>query len=216
MSLAALARWCYARRRMVVVAWIVAFVVLNVVGGVVGDGYSDNFGGGGAEGIGLLAAIVILFVAFGSLLAMSLPVLAAIFGVGIGLVFVALISHLITVPSFAPYVASMIGLGVGIDYALFIVVRYRTGLHDGLDAENANVLALTTAGRAVLFAGCTVIISLLGMFMMGINFIYGLSVGAGLAVLMTMLASVTLVPAIMGFAGSKLAAKEHKRRHHPD
>jgi RND superfamily putative drug exporter len=169
---------------------------------------------GGAEGIGLLAAIIILFIAFGSLLAMSLPVLAAIFGVGIGSVFVVLLSHVITVPSFAPYVALMIGLGVGIDYALFIVVRYRTGLHDGLDPESANVLALTTAGRAVLFAGCTVIISLLGMFMMGINFIYGLSLGAIAAVLMTMLASVTLVPAIMGFAGTKLAAKEHKRRHH--
>jgi RND superfamily putative drug exporter len=169
---------------------------------------------GATEGIGVLAAIVILFVAFGSLLAMSLPILAAIFGVGIGSVLVALLSHAITVPSFAPYVALMIGLGVGIDYALFIVVRYRTGLHDGLDPETANILALTTAGRTVLFAGCTVIISLLGMFMMGINFIYGLSIGAVLAVLMTMLASVTLVPAVMGFAGAKLAAKEHKRRHH--
>ncbi|MDQ1396279.1 MAG: putative drug exporter of the superfamily, partial [Acidimicrobiaceae bacterium] len=171
---------------------------------------------GATEGIGLLAAIVILFIAFGSLLAMSLPVMAAVFGVGIGAVFVTLLSHVITVPSFAPYIALMIGLGVGIDYALFIVVRYRTGLHDGLDPENANVLALTTAGRAVLFAGCTVIISLLGMFLMGINFIYGLSIGAVLAVLMTMLASVTLVPAIMGFAGSKLASKEGKRRHHRD
>ena len=171
---------------------------------------------GATEGIGILAAIVILFLAFGSLLAMSLPILAAIFGVGIGAVFVTLLSHLITVPSFAPYIALMIGLGVGIDYALFIVVRYRTGLHDGLDPENANVLALATAGRAVLFAGCTVIISLLGMFLMGIDFIYGLSLGAILAVLMTMLASVTLVPAIMGFAGSKLAAKESKRRHHRD
>jgi RND superfamily putative drug exporter len=129
-------------------------------------------------------------------------------------VFVTLLSHFITVPSFAPYVALMIGLGVGIDYALFIVVRYRTGLQDRLDPENANVLALTTAGRAVLFAGCTVIISLLGMFIMGIDFIYGLSIGAVLAVLMTMLASVTLVPAIMGFAGTKLAAKEKKRKHY--
>jgi RND superfamily putative drug exporter len=171
---------------------------------------------GATEGIGLLAAIVILFLAFGSLLAMSLPIIAAIMGVGIGIVFVTLLSHVITVPSFAPYVALMIGLGVGIDYALFIVVRYRSGLHDGLDPEDANVLALTTAGRAVLFAGCTVIISLLGMFMMGINFIYGLSLGAVLAVLMTLLASVTLVPAIMGFAGNKLAAKEHKRTHHRD
>src|SRR5256885_15112395 len=342
MSLTALSRWCYRRRRSVVIAWVVAFILLNTVGGVLGDEYSDDFSGGksdsssafdllkerfparagdtldivftsakgvddptvrqtmeglfavaapgtlahavafdspydapqgrvsqdhtvafatvtfddksgdlpastaqplidavdktkvdglqvdlsgpvvaralqappgGAEIIGILAAIVILFIAFRSLLAMSLPVLAAIFGVGIGLVFVALISHLITVPSFAPYVASMIGLGVGIDYALFIVVRYRTGLGDGLDPEDANALALTTAGRAVLFAGCTVIISLLGMFMMGINFIYGLSLGAIAAVLMTMLASVTLVPAIMGFAGNKLAAKKHKSHH---
>jgi putative drug exporter of the RND superfamily len=169
---------------------------------------------GSTEAIGLLAAIVILFIAFGSLLAMTLPIVAAIAGVGIGLVFVTLLSHVLTVPSFAPYVALMIGLGVGIDYALFIVVRYRSGLHDGLDPENANVLALTTAGRAVLFAGCTVIISLLGMFIMGISFIYGLSIGAVLAVLMTMLASVTLVPAIMGFAGTKLAAKERKQKHH--
>jgi RND superfamily putative drug exporter len=167
-----------------------------------------------SEIIGLLAAVVILFVAFGSLLAMSLPVVAAIFGVGIGSVFVVLLSHAITVPSFAPYLALMIGLGVGIDYALFIVVRYRSGLHDGLDPEEANVLALTTAGRAVLFAGCTVLVSLLGMFMLGVDFYYGLSLGAMAAVLMTMLASVTLVPAIMGFAGTKLAAKEHKRVHH--
>ena len=342
MTLAGLARWCYRRRRVVVLLWIVGFVVMNVLGGLIGSAFTDNFSGGhsdsvaafdllkerfparagdtadivftskagvtsapvrsamerlfagvgpgrvphvvaldspyqgfgrisadgsvafatvtfdgqagdlpaktakplidaaravnvpgvrvelsgqvvaralqppmgGTEGIGLLAAIVILFVAFGSLLAMSLPILAAVFGVGIGAVLVTLLSHLITVPSFAPYVALMIGLGVGIDYALFIVVRYRTGLHAELDPESANVLALTTAGRAVLFAGCTVIISLLGMFMMGINFIYGLSAGAVLAVLMTMLASVTLVPAIMGFAGTKLAAKEHRRKHH--
>jgi RND superfamily putative drug exporter len=88
------------------------------------------------------------------------------------------------------------------------------GLHDGHDPEDSNILALTTAGRAVLFAGCTVIISLLGMFLMGLSFIYGLSLGAIAAVLMTMLASVTLVPAVMGFAGTKLAAKEHKRTHH--
>jgi RND superfamily putative drug exporter len=166
----------------------------------------------GSEAIGIFAAMIILFLAFGSLIAMSLPIIAAIAGVGIGSVFVALLSHIITVPSFAPYVAIMIGLGVGIDYALFIVVRYRSGLHDGLDPEAANITALATAGRAVLFAGSTVIVSLFGMFMMGVSFIYGLSVGAILAVLMTMAASVTLVPAIIGFAGTKLATKEHKRR----
>lgn len=168
----------------------------------------------GSEAIGIFAAMIILFLAFGSLIAMSLPIIAAIAGVGIGSVFVVLLSHAITVPSFAPYVAIMIGLGVGIDYALFIVVRYRSGLHDGLDPEAANITALATAGRAVLFAGSTVILSLFGMFAMGVNFIYGLSVGAILAVLMTMAASVTLVPAIIGFAGMKLATKDHKRRHH--
>ncbi len=167
--------------------------------------------GGSTEFIGILAAMVILFIAFGSLMAMSLPVIAAIFGVGIGSTFVVLLSHVMSVPGFAPYLAVMIGLGVGIDYALFIVTRYRAGLHDGLSPEDADVLALTTSGRAVLFAGSTVIISLLGMFMIGINLIYGFAVGAVLAVLMVMLASVTLVPAIIGFAGQKLAANEHKR-----
>ncbi len=166
------------------------------------------------EAVGLLAAIVILFIAFGSFLAMSMPIIAAIFGVGIGSVFVSLLGHVITVPSFAPQVALMIGLGVGIDYALFIVTRHRSGLHDGLEPEDATVLALTTAGRAVLFAGSTVIISLLGMFLMGISFIYGLSTGAVLAVLMTMAASITLLPAIMGFAGPKLAGKKARTRKH--
>ena len=169
---------------------------------------------GGSEGIGILAAIVILFIAFGSLLAMSLPILAALFGIGSGTVLVVFLSHVITVPSFAPQIAVMIGLGVGIDYALFIIVRYRTGLHDGLDPESADILALTTAGRAVLFAGSTVIISLFGLFMMGISFIYGLSLGAILAVSLVLLASETLVPAIIGFAGPKLAAKQRNPRHH--
>jgi RND superfamily putative drug exporter len=170
--------------------------------------------GGAQSGVALIAAIVILFIAFGSVVAMGLPIITAIFGIGIGLVWVVLLSHAITVPSFAPYIAEMIGLGVGIDYALFIVTRYRSALHDGLAPEDAVALSLTTAGRAVLFAGCTVIISLFGMFMMGISFIYGLSIGAIAAVLMTMLASVTLLPAIMGFAGTKLIGKERQRKHH--
>lgn len=167
--------------------------------------------GNSAELIGILAAVVILFIAFGSLLAMTLPIIAALFGVGVGSTFVVLLSHAMLVPSFAPYLAVMIGLGVGIDYALFIVTRYRAGLHDGLSPEDADVLALTTAGRAVLFAGCTVVISLLGMFMLGLNLIYGFAIGAVLAVLMVMLASVTLVPAIIGFAGPKLAARQRRR-----
>lgn len=167
--------------------------------------------GDSAELIGILAAAVILFVAFGSVLAMTLPVIAALFGVGTGSAFVVLLSHAMLVPGFAPYLAVMIGLGVGIDYALFIVTRYRAGLRDGLGPEDADVLALATAGRAVLFAGCTVVISLLGMFMLGLDLIYGFAVGAVLSVLLVMLASVTLVPAIIGFAGPKLAARQRKR-----
>jgi RND superfamily putative drug exporter len=167
--------------------------------------------GGSSELIGIVAAIIILFIAFGSLLAMTLPILSALFGVGIGSAFVVLLSHAMGVPGFAPYLAVMIGLGVGIDYALFIVTRYRSGLNDGLSPEDADVLALATAGRAVLFAGSTVVISLLGMFMIGISLIYGFAIGAVLAVLITMLASITLVPAIIGFAGRKLAAKRPSR-----
>jgi RND superfamily putative drug exporter len=95
----------------------------------------------------------------------------------------------------------MISIGVGIDYALFIVTRYRSGLHDGLDPEHAVVLALSTAGRAVVFAGCTVVISLLGLFLMGLGFVRGMAVGASCAVLITMLASITLLPAVLGFVG---------------
>jgi RND superfamily putative drug exporter len=104
-------------------------------------------------------------------------------------------------PTFAAQLAGMIGLGVGIDYALFIVTRYRQELHAGRDPEDATRTALTTSGRAVVFAGCTVIISLLGMFLMGLSFVRGLALGAVMAVLMVMLASVTLLPAVLGFAG---------------
>ena len=159
---------------------------------------------GNSELIGLLAAIVILMIAFGSILAMGLPILTALFGIGVGLAVVGLISHLTSVPDFATQLAAMIGLGVGIDYALFIVTRYRHGLHDGLDPETAVVTALDTAGRAVLFAGTTVVISLLGMLLIGIAFIGGLGVGAAGVVAVTMLASITLLPALLGFVGHNI------------
>ncbi|MEX0666112.1 MAG: MMPL family transporter [Acidimicrobiia bacterium] len=163
----------------------------------------DQFGGA-SEMIGLLAAIVILLVAFGSLLAMGLPILTAIFGIGCGFALVALLSNVMTVPEFTTQLAAMIGLGVGIDYALFIVTRFRQGLHDGLDPERATVLAIDTAGRAVLFAGATVVISLCGLFLMGVDFIRGLGAGAASTVLVTMLASVTFVPALLGFVGHNI------------
>ncbi len=153
------------------------------------------------ELIGLGAAVLILLVSFGSVLAMGLPIFTALFGVGIGVTGLTLLAAYMDVVTFAPLVSAMIGLGVGIDYALFIVTRYRQNLIDGMETEEAVVKAMTTAGRAVLFAGVTVIISLMGMFLMELSFMNGLAVGAGIAVLVTMLASVTLLPALMSLVG---------------
>ncbi len=156
---------------------------------------------GGSELIGLLAAILILLVTFGSVLAMGLPIVTALFGIGIGLALVILFANFLSVPDFTPQLASMIGIGVGIDYALFIVTRYRQHLHQGMDPEQATVRAITTSGRAVLFAGTTVVISLLGILLMGFAFVQGVAIGGAATVLVTMVASVTLLPAILGFTG---------------
>jgi RND superfamily putative drug exporter len=157
--------------------------------------------GGGTEGLGILVAMLILLVAFGSVLAMGLPILIAVMGIGIGLAIVELLAHVLNVPNFTPIVAAMIGIGVGIDYALFIVTRYRAGLALGHDPEQATVGAIGTAGRAVLFAGTTVIISVLGMLLMGLPFLQGVAVGSAAAVLVAMVASITLLPAMLGFTG---------------
>jgi RND superfamily putative drug exporter len=132
---------------------------------------------GGTEAIGILAAVIILLVAFGSVIAMGLPIITALVGIGIGFAVVSLISRGVVVPTFGPQLAAMIGIGVGIDYALFIVTRYREGLAEGRDPRNAVIRALDTSGRAVLFAGCTVVISLLGMLLLGASFVYGLPSG---------------------------------------
>jgi RND superfamily putative drug exporter len=175
---------------------------LQVEGG--GDTFSSRRPPGSTEAIGLIAAIVILLIAFGSVLAMGLPILTALFGLGVGFAVVELLSHATSVPEFATQLAAMIGIGVGIDYALFIVTRYRQGLQEGLDPESSVVTALDTAGRAVLFAGTTVVISLLGMLLIGIGFVGGLGVGAAAVVAVTMIASITLLPALLGFVGLKI------------
>jgi RND superfamily putative drug exporter len=156
---------------------------------------------GGAEGIGILFAMIILLITFGSVLAMGLPIGTALFGIGIGLSLVLLFANFLSVPDFTPQLASMIGIGVGIDYALFIVTRYRHQLHQGLDPEQATIVAITTSGKAVLFAGTTVVISLLGILLMGFEFVEGLAVGGAATVAVTMIASVTLLPALLGFVG---------------
>ena len=154
-----------------------------------------------SEAVGIAAAILILLLAFGSLLAMGLPIMTALFGIGIGLATVTLLARVLDIPAFAPQVTAMIGIGVGIDYALFISTRYREALHEGADPERAVVHAIDTSGRAVLFAGSTVVISLLGLFVIGVSFIRGLAIGASLAVLFVMAAAVTLLPAVLGFVG---------------
>jgi putative drug exporter of the RND superfamily len=176
----------------------------------------QEFGGlGPAELIGILAAVVILLVAFGSLIAMGLPILVALFGIGIGIGLVELLSHVIATPDFGTQLASMIGLGVGIDYALFIVTRYRQGLAEGFEPEHAVVRAIDTAGRAVVFAGCTVIISLLGLFLMGVDFVNGMAVGTSVTVAVVMVASITLLPAVLGFAGRAIDRFSIRRHRAP-
>jgi len=168
----------------------------------------------GSEGIGFVAAMVILLLAFGSVLAMGLPLLTALFGIGTGVSLVGLTVNLVDMPSFSTQAVAMIGIGVGIDYALFIVTRYREALHSGMSPERATVRAIDTAGRAALFAGTTVIIAVMGLFTVGLDMIRGLAVGISLGVLMTMLASVTLLPALLGFVGQRIDrfGLPHRRR----
>src|SRR5271165_4455739 len=149
---------------------------------------------GSSEGIGILAAMIIMLLAFGSVVAMGLPIITALFGIAIGFAVLDLFSHVLTVPIFAPEMLAMIGLGVGIDYALFIVTRYRQGLAEGRDPRRAVMLALATSGRAVLFAGSTVVISLVGLFVLQLPFLQGLAVGTIAAVVLVMIAALTVLP----------------------
>jgi RND superfamily putative drug exporter len=155
----------------------------------------------GSEGIGFLAAALILLVTFGSLVAMGLPLMTALFGIGISMALGAVMRNVVDVPDWAPSVAAMVGIGVGIDYALFIVTRYRSGLSDGMEPRDATIRAIATAGRAVLFAGCTVVISLMGILLMGVPFAAGVAFSATLSVLVIVAASLTLLPAVLGFTG---------------
>jgi putative drug exporter of the RND superfamily len=158
-----------------------------------------------SELIGLAFAIVVLIVSFGSVLAMGLPIGVALAGVvtgGIGLV--TLLSNVVSVPDFAPIIGIMIGLGVGIDYALFIVTRYREMTRAGFSPEDATVGAMDTAGRAVVFAGITVVVSLMGMLLIGLSFVSGLGIAAAVTVAVTLTASITLLPALLGLAHDKV------------
>src|ERR1017187_78421 len=167
--------------------------------------------GGPTEGIGIGAAAIILLIAFGSLLAMGLPVATAVLGIGAGLSLIALLGHIVPAPSFSPIIASMIGLGVGVDYALFIVTRFREALRAGADPEDAAVTAMRTAGRTVLIAGSTVVIGMLGLLVLRQSLLNGVAVAAAATVAMTLLASLTLLPALLGFTGTRLAKPSRLR-----
>uniref|UniRef100_A0AAU1IAR3 MMPL family transporter n=1 Tax=Streptomyces sp. NBC_00180 TaxID=2903632 RepID=A0AAU1IAR3_9ACTN len=167
---------------------------------------------GTAEAVGILAASVVLFLAFGSLFAMLLPIVVALAGVGTGLIGTMLLSHVTDVPEVAPLLGSLIGLGVGIDYALFIVTRHRRGILRGMKPEESAVTALNTSGRAVLFAGGTVCIALAGMLVMNMRFLDGVVVATSLTVVLSVLAAITLLPALLGLLGMRVLSRRQRRR----
>jgi putative drug exporter of the RND superfamily len=167
--------------------------------------------GGATDGIGVGAAAIVLLIAFGSLLAMGLPVVTALFGIGSGLSLIALLGHVFPAPSFSPIIASMIGLGVGVDYALFIVTRFREALRSGASPVDALVTAMSTAGRSVLFAGVTVTIGMLGLLVLRMPLLNGVAIAASATVAMTVLGSLTLLPALLGFTGTRLARPSRLR-----
>ncbi len=163
------------------------------------------------EVFGIAAAAVILLIAFGSLLAMVLPLLIAVAALGAGLLSVGLLAHLVKLSTTAPTLAALIGLGVGIDYALFIVTRHRAGLQAGHPPEEAAARAMNTSGRAVLFAGGTVVVALLGLLVLRVGFLGGLGIGAAVAVLWTVAAATTLLPAMLGVFGNRLLPRRARR-----
>jgi putative drug exporter of the RND superfamily len=177
---------------------------------------TEQSGFGIPTAVGLLAAMAVLLITFGSLTAMGLPIATALAGLGTGLGLIALFTHVVDTPNFSTELAAMIGLGVGIDYALFILTRFREAYKTpGPTFENSResvVMAIDTAGRAVLFAGCTVVIALLGMMLLGVSFLYGVALSASIGVLMVMLGSLTLLPALLTIAGPRVAASRRRRR----
>ncbi|WP_432121286.1 MMPL family transporter [Streptomyces sp. S1] len=168
-------------------------------------------GGHVAEVVGVAVAAVVLFLAFGSLAASALPIATALVSVGIAYSGIVLLGHLMTVADFAPMLGMLVGLGVGIDYALFIVTRHRKGLKRGLPVAEAAETAVATTGRAVVFAGATVCIALLGMLILRLSFLNGVAIAASLTVVLTVAASVTLLPALLSLIGMRALSRRERR-----
>jgi RND superfamily putative drug exporter len=165
-----------------------------------------------STGIGIVLALIVLGVAFGALFAAFLPLVTALVAIGVGYSLTGLLTHVFSIASFATILGVLIGLGVGIDYALLIVTRHRAGVRAGSSVEASAVNAVNTAGRSVFFAGITVCIALLGQFALGVTFLYGIAVSAALTVALTMLASLTLLPALLGFFGTKVFSRRQRKQ----
>ncbi|WP_405678421.1 MMPL family transporter [Streptomyces sp. NBC_00868] len=165
-----------------------------------------------AEVIGVAVAALVLFLAFGSLAASLLPIATALVSVGTAYFGITLLGHAMPVADFAPMLGTLVGLGVGIDYALFIVTRHRKGLARGLPVEEAAENAVATTGRAVVFAGATVCIALLGMLVLRLNFLDGVAIAASVTVVLTVAASVTLLPALLSSIGTRALSRRERRR----
>jgi RND superfamily putative drug exporter len=166
-----------------------------------------------SEALGILFALIVLFFAFRrSFLCALLPLISALMAIGLGTSIIGILTHVLAVPQFGPILATLVALGVGVDYALFIVSRHRTGLLAGRTPEDAAVTALNTSGRAVLVAGLTICIALLGMFALQVSFLYGVALSAAFVVVLTMLASLTLLPAMLGFFGLKALRRSERRQ----
>jgi putative drug exporter of the RND superfamily len=156
---------------------------------------------GPSEGVGILAAAIVLVFTFGSAVAAGLPLIATLLALGCALGIITLLSHVVDTPDFAAQLATLIGLGVGIDYSLFVVTRFRGECRNCMNRDEALERALDTAGRTVMFAAITVIIALLGLLLLGLSFMQGVALGAAAAVLSTMFAALTIIPALIGGSG---------------
>jgi putative drug exporter of the RND superfamily len=173
---------------------------------------AEGFSVGPATAVGVVAAFIILMLTFGSLLAAGMPLITAGLGLVTGVALIGLATHITSMSNISPELALMIGLGVGIDYALFIVTRFRQNYAEDADIVASVIDAMDTSGRAILLAGTTVIIALLGMFATGVTFMYGLSIASILAVLLVLSASLTALPALLGFFGPRLVKPTRRAR----
>ena len=165
----------------------------------------------GGTGPGVILALIVLGLVFASLFAALLPIFTALASLGTAIGVIGVLSNVMKMPVFSTELVLLIGLGVGVDYALFIVTRHRQGLVAGRDMEESIVNAVNTSGRAVMFAGIIVCIALLGMFALGVTFLYGLAVAAAIGVLFTMIAALTLLPAFLSFIGPRVMSRKQRR-----